>query len=342
MTLRPPGRWGRGRGGALNGSPRQSLGLFPKQTYGGASVDVLTDRTMPEFITPAIFAITKYQDVSWNVWPDDMYVVGSSGLIASSTTTNTITLPAGGQATDQIYLAYAFRPDDIYSTPFDYIQTATAINGTAASGNGTGSVRVASFKKLYGFLGETDPVFSHNPAPDISMGAALILRPRKFGRDSVVPVGSSGTAIDTTTTGTTLNYTNWSPAQFGVKPGDLVVIASGRPDDVATETSVVVTPPSGITISAVTQQLATTTTVTGFDGALYVYTFTVLTTNFNAGGAQASSAWSMSATTGSGDADGTMTAVTYRVNNNVTQILTASWNTYALTQPLEQWNTIPI
>lgn len=220
----------------------------------------------------------------------------ATGIAASADTASpfaalSYTLPADTKAGDLLIACYGGKPyDTVPSTPSGYTARSGGANGTTAMGSGAGSVYAVAFTKTHsGSESNPSSTFSAQYSPGVRAMVAL------RDPDTTAWTVTSCKGSDSTATGTGFSATG--DATLGYSVGDVVVVLLVHNDDSSSSSSFGLSI-TGCTLGTVTQRLTgTLTTATGNDARMYVLTATV-----TAGTATAAPV--VTATTGSGDADG--------------------------------------
>lgn len=218
----------------------------------------------------------------------------ATGLTAGTSTAITWTMITGEQANDLLIACYGGKPyNATFSTPpSGYTARSGGANGTTANGVGAGSVYAIAYTKVAASASEANPTGTLNTAPSPSMVAMLGLQSTNAGNGWTI---ESTNGSDATATGTTFSATG--AATLAYTAGDWVVVLLVHNDDSSSDSAFGITVP-GCTVGTVTQRLTgTLTTATGNDGRMYVVTAEIT-------GGTATGAPTITATTGSGDADG--------------------------------------
>lgn len=193
----------------------------------------------------------------------------ATGLSAGVTTTLAFTLPTGVTTNDCMIAFYGGKPYTMAlssgTLSTDYTDVGSTTNGTTANNVDLGSVYADMAYRIHSGT-ESAPTGTLSATPSPRISGMIALQSTVSGSGWTV---TGTTASDATATGTTFSATG--AASLSVQTGDWIVVLVMHNTDAMTHTSASLTL-SGATISGLTQQLGTTTTNQGNDGAMYLYT----------------------------------------------------------------------
>lgn len=199
-------------------------------------------------------------------------VRASAGLAAFSDTATpfdpqSYTLPAGHTTDDLLLAICGIKPSTTTpDNPSGYTAEAdvSTATGQAFGASDAGEIRAMAWYKVDGGA-EATPGHTFTVRYSPLMLAMLALDSSNAGSGWTV---DSTTGVDNTDTDTSISATGGSMTWA---TGDMVVVVSAAGSDQSTESSAALSIP-GVSLGALTEQLATNTTSVGTDGALYVYT----------------------------------------------------------------------
>lgn len=153
-----------------------------------------------------------------------------TGIWAELTADGAVTIPSTPQAGDRMYLFARWKTFSITATVAGWTKLPEFADGSAASGNGTGSVKVACWYRNWQ-SGDSNPTidFSANPT---TASAVIMVMAKSAGDDWLAPLVATAAMTNWTTTSQTVA----ASATVAVPSGGVVMGLIGIRDDSATMT----------------------------------------------------------------------------------------------------------
>lgn len=202
----------------------------------------------------------------------------ATGLTGGTTANLAFTLPTGVVTNDLLVAVAGWKP---FSTTIssgslttEWTSQSPGANGSTANGVDVGSVYAQAWTKVHdGSEGNPSGSLSSAPSPRMSGMIAFQSTVAGSGWDVDSTNGS-----DAVVTGSTFSATG--AADIGYKAGDWALVLVVHKTEAATHTSPSLTI-SGTTVGTLTQRLATTTTTSGNDGGMFLYTAEIISGTSN-------------------------------------------------------------
>lgn len=154
----------------------------------------------------------------------------TTGTWAELTADGAVAIPATPQAGDRMYLFARWKDFSITATVANWTELEEFADGSTASGNGTGSVKVGCWYRDWQ-LGDTDPTIDFSASPT---NASVVIIVMQKGVDEVwdTPVARTAAMTNWTTTSQSVS----ASATVEVRSSGVVIGLIGIRDDTATMT----------------------------------------------------------------------------------------------------------